>query len=572
LPWIWAVPVIALLIAAWLGIHSIADRGPVITIGFANAEGIEIGRNEAARATIRYKNVELGRVVGIGLSDDQSHVVVTAEMRQEAKPLLRADTKFWVVRPRLEFSGISGLSTLVSGSYIGILPGGGETGARDFVGLQNPPPGQGLVGGRSYTLTAERLPFVSDAAPVYYHGVKVGEVTEQVLSDKDGTVSIKIYIYEPHNVLIRPGSEFWVSAGVEASLGAQGLRLETETLQTLLTGAIVFDTPPAALAEAESPPGSSFTLYRDRKSAADSADPVRVFYQVSFPGALHGLAIGTSVELRGIPIGRVSALRLEYDPASDEVRVPATLEIAPHRIASPEIAAIPRDDKQAVTDATNRLFEHLIAKGLRARLAPDNLLIGSRIVALEFVENAEPARLGQKEPYPEFPALPGTGLDEIARSATAFLDQLASLPLGDLIGGMRDMVKHADAVVASPELKRSVKELDRTLADAGKFARDIRTQTGPLLGKLNSAADQLGSTLTLLGNDPRPSTDLARTMSELKDAARSVRVLADTLERHRGAAPRQTAGCLAVRFAALLGVGLRARRPAAPRRRASFMC
>ena len=135
LPWIWAVPVIALLIAAWLGIRSVADRGPVITISFANAEGIEIGRNEAARATIRYKNVELGRVIGIGLSDDQSHVVVTAEMRQEAKPILRADTKFWVVRPRLEFSGISGLSTLVSGAYIGILPGGGEPGARDFVGL-----------------------------------------------------------------------------------------------------------------------------------------------------------------------------------------------------------------------------------------------------------------------------------------------------------------------------------------------------------------------------------------------------------------------------------------------------
>ena len=532
LPWIWAVPVIALLIAAWLGIRSISDRGPIVTISFTNAEGIELGRNEAARTTIRYKNVELGRVISLGLSDDQSHVVVTAEMRREAAPLLRADTKFWVVRPRLEFSGISGLSTLVSGAYIGILPGGGASGAREFVGLQNPPPGQGLVGGKSYTLAAERLPFVSDAAPVYYHGVKVGEVTEQTLSDKDGTVSIKIFIYEPHSVLIRPGSQFWVSAGVEASLGAQGLRLETETLQTLLTGAIVFDTPPAALADAESPPGTNFTLYRDRKSAADSADPVRVFYQVSFPGALHGLAIGTSVELRGIPIGRVSALRLEYDPASDEIRVPATLEIAPHRIASPETAALPRDDKKAVTDATNRLFEHLIAKGLRARLAPDNLLIGSRLVALDFVENAEPAQLVRQEPYPELPTAPGTGLDEIARSATALLDQLASLPLGELIGGLRDMVKHADAVVASPELKRSVQHLDRTLADAGKFARDIRAQTGPLLGKLNSAADQLGSTLALLGNDPRSSTDLARTMSELKDAARSVRVLADMLERH----------------------------------------
>src|SRR5712672_2362983 len=127
----------------------------------------------------------------------------------------------------------------------------------------------------------------------------------------------------------------------------------------------------------------------------------------------------SSVELRGIPVGRVSALRLEYDPASDEIRVPATLEIAPHRIASPETAALPRDDKKGVTEATNKLFEHLIAKGLRARLAPDNLLIGSRLVALEFVENAEPAELVQKEPYPELPAVAGSGLDEIARSATA---------------------------------------------------------------------------------------------------------------------------------------------------------
>src|SRR5690348_14497970 len=182
-----------------------------------------------------------------------------------------------------------------------------------------------------------------------------------------------------------------------ATIGTQGLQVETETLQTLLSGAIVFETPPDALAEAESPPGSKFTLYRDRKSAADSADPVRVSYQVSFPGPLHGLAIGTPVELRGIPIGRVSALRLEYDRASEDIRVPATIEISPHRIAIPGETPIPRDDPKAATEATNRLFERLIAKGLRARLAPDNLLIGSRIVDLEFIENPTPAQLGQTQ-------------------------------------------------------------------------------------------------------------------------------------------------------------------------------
>jgi paraquat-inducible protein B len=532
LPWVWAVPVIALLIAAYLGVRTVSDRGPLITITFTNAEGIEVGRNEAARTTIRYKNVELGRVASLGLSNDQSHVVVTAEMRQEAEPLLRSDTKFWVVRPRLGFSGVSGLSTLVSGAYIGMLPGEQPSGVRDFRGLDNPPPAQGLINGKLYTLTADRMPAITDAAPVYFHGVQVGEVMDHTLSDRDGTVSVNIFIYEPHNVLIRPGSQFWIAAGVEATLGTQGLQVETETLQTLLTGAIVFETPSDALAEAESPPGSKFTLYRDRKSATASADPVRVFYQVSFPGSLRGLGIGTSVELRGIQIGRVSGLRLEYDAAAEEIRVPATLEISPHRIAIPGEAPIPRDDPKAAAEATNRLFERLIAKGLRARLAPDNLLIGSRIVDLEFIENPTPAQLGTARPYPEFPTAPGSGIDDVVRSASTLLDQLATLPLAELIGGMRDMVKHVDAVVGSPELKRSVKQLDRTLADAGQFARDMRVQAGPLLTKLNSAADQLGSTLALLGNDPRSSTDLARTMDELKQAARSVRVLADMLERH----------------------------------------
>ena len=532
LPWIWAVPGIALFIALWLGLQALAERGPTITISFSNAEGIEVGRNEAARTSIRYKNVELGRVTDLELSPDRSQVVVTAEMRRDADPLLRAGSKFWVVRPRLEFSGISGLSTLVSGAYIGMLPGEGEEGARNFRGLDNPPPAQGVTKGSSYTLVADQLPFISDSAPVYFHGVKIGEVTDHALSDKDGTVSINIFIYDPHSTLIRPGSQFWISAGVEATVGTQGLRVETETLQTLLTGAIVLETPPAAMAAAQSPPDSRFVLYRDRKSAGDSADPVRVFYQVSFPGALHGLAIGTSVELRGIPIGRVSALRLEYDPASDQVRVPAILEIAPHRITVHGEEATPQNDEQALKAATNRLFEKLIAKGLRARLAPDNLLIGSRLVDLDFVDNPQPAQLVYAEPYPELPAVGGSGLAEIARSATVFLDKLSALPLPELVGGLRDMVRHADTVVGSPELKRSVQQLDRTLADAGRFARDIRVQAGPLLTKLNSAADQLGTTLALLGSDPRSGTDLARTMAELKDAARSVRVLADMLERH----------------------------------------
>jgi paraquat-inducible protein B len=532
LPWIWAVPIIAAAITVWLGLRTIADKGPLITISFASAEGIDLGRNEAGHTAVRYKNVELGRVVGLGLSPDRSQVIVSAEMRREAEPLLRRNTEFWVVRPRIEPSGISGLNTLVSGAYIGMLPGEGEAGARSFRGLENPPPQQGLVKGTGYTLVAERLPPISDGAPVYFHGVKVGEVIDHALSDADGKVVVRIFIYNPHSGLIHAESLFWISAGIEAGLGAEGLQVKTETLQTLLTGGIIFDTPMAVLSGEPSLPETRFVLHSDRKTAEDAADPLRVSYRVVLPGSLHGLAVGAPVELRGIRIGRVAALHLEYDKAADAIRIPATIEIAPHRIVLAGEPPLPDNDPKAAAEATNRLFRRLIAKGLRARLASDNLLIGSRVVELDFVADAAPAQLGENGTYPELPAVAGSGLDEVARSATAFLDKLAALPLPELIGSLREMVRHADAVVAAPALRRSVRQLDRTLANAEQLTRDARVQAGPLLVKLNAAAEQLNSTLALLGNDPRSATDLAHTLAELKDAARSVRLLADMLERH----------------------------------------
>jgi paraquat-inducible protein B len=260
-----------------------------------------------------------------------------------------------------------------------------------------------------------------------------------------------------------------------------------------------------------------------------AADPLRVSYRVNFPGSLSGLAVDSPVELRGLPVGRVSALRIEYDPKTDAIRVPVTIEIAPHRIF------LPGDGTAAqVTgiDDANRMFARLVANGLRARLDSGNLLTGSRVVDLDFVDNAPPAQMVEGAPYPELPTVAGSGLDEITQSASRFLDKLAALPLGELIGDLRNMVRHADTVVASPALKRSLQSLDRTLANAERLTQDAQQQVGPLLAKLNTASDQLNGTLALLGNDPKSSTDLAHTMAELKDAARAVKVLADYLERH----------------------------------------
>jgi paraquat-inducible protein B len=525
LPWVWAVPVVALLIAGWLGYRALIERGPTITISFQTADGIE-----ADRTTVRYKDVEIGRVIRIGLSPDHSRAVVTARMTSEADPLLRADTTFWVVRPRIGLSGISGLNTVLSGPYIGLLPGKGQSGARAFTGIETPPPKEGLVSGQAYTLIADRLSEVSDGSPVYFHGVEVGEVTSHELSDRDGRVALHIFIYRPHPELIHPESRFWVASGIEVSIGAQGVKLATAPLLTILSGGIVFDTPDSELRGKPAPANSRFFLFADQKAADEAAEPVRVSYRLLFPGAMRGVDVGTPVELRGRPVGQVTAIRLEYDPAADTIRVPVTIEVAPHRIkvGGERLDATTKDP----VAATNQMFTELIAKGLRAQLAGANLLTGQQVISLDFVPDAPPAQLVRAEPYPELPTIEASGIEQIEGSASRLMKKLAALPFDQLVAQIRGMIGHANELVASPDAKRSLHNLDLTLANTAQLTRTADVQVGPLLQRLNSAAEQLRGTLMVLGNNPAAGNDLARTLAELKDAARSIRVLADYLERH----------------------------------------
>jgi paraquat-inducible protein B len=525
LPWVWAVPIVALVIAGWLGYRALAESGPTITISFQTADGVE-----ADRTLVRYKDVELGRVVKVGLSRDHSRAIVTVRMTREAEPLLHADSKFWVVRPRIGLSGISGLTTVLSGPYIGMLPGSGRTGTRSFSGLDTPPPKEGLVEGRTYTLIADRLPEINDGSPVYFHGVQVGEVTGHALSDRDGKVALHVFIYAPHPELIHPESRFWIASGLEVSIGSEGVKIATAPLMTILTGGIVFDTPDSQLRGKPSPPGSTFQLYADQKMADEAAEPIHVYYRLLFPGALRGVDVGTPVELRGRPIGQVSAVRLDYDPATDSIRLPVTIEVAPHRIKV-DGAHLDLTSKDPVA-ATNRMFENLIAKGLRAQLVSANLLTGQRVIELDFVPDAAPAQLVHAEPDPELPTVPATGIEQITGSASRLMDKLAKLPFDQLVEQIRSMVGHADSLVANPDAKRSLHNLDLTLANAARLTRTADLQVGPLLRRLNTAAEQLRGTLMVLGNNPAAGNDLARTLAELKDAARSIRVLADYLERH----------------------------------------
>ena len=255
------MPIVAVAAAGWLGFNALSERGPLISITLQSADGLEPGRTR-----VRHKQVELGVVRDLVPSADLSHVTVHARMNRYADGHLNAGTQFWVVRPRLSAQGVSGIGTLISGSFIEMQPGDGKP-ERRFTALEDPPVVSADVAGTEYVLHARRLGSVSQGSPVSYRGVEVGEVLGYTLSDQDGSATLRVFVRKPHDALVHEGTRFWNASGVSVSLGSDGVRLQTESLEALLAGGVAFDVPPGGEGGALAKAGSAFDLYADQDAA-----------------------------------------------------------------------------------------------------------------------------------------------------------------------------------------------------------------------------------------------------------------------------------------------------------------
>jgi paraquat-inducible protein B len=260
--WVWIVPIAAAGVVAWLAWRAVAERGPDITITFSAAQGLLPGQ-----ATIQHLNAVLGTVTSLRLTPDMRRVVVHARMMREATPYLTDSTLFYLVTPHLGVQGISGLSTIVSGTYIEMYPGRPGRPQRHFVGLDSPPIVSPGTQGRAFILHASDLSSLTRGAPVTYRGVEVGVVTSYSLADDGHDVIVTAFIRAPDDLLVHPATRFWNAGGVAMTLGTQGLQLRANSWQQLLAGGIAFGTSAAAMSGSPSPAGSIFRLYDNRQAA-----------------------------------------------------------------------------------------------------------------------------------------------------------------------------------------------------------------------------------------------------------------------------------------------------------------
>lgn len=232
----WIVPLLALLVGGYMIFKELRSQGPQITIAFQDGEGLEAGKT-----TVQHKGLNVGLVESIALSKDLTQVEAVVTLERSAKGLAREGSKFWILRPQIGLEGVSGLGTILSGPTIQVSPGVGPF-AKSFTGLDRPPL-QGSNLGYHYILRVDQLGSLKPGAPVLYRQFKVGEVVATKLASDARSILITVLINSPYDKLVRTNTVFWNASGIDMKVGLLGAKIQTDSLQSVLTGGIMFATP-----------------------------------------------------------------------------------------------------------------------------------------------------------------------------------------------------------------------------------------------------------------------------------------------------------------------------------------
>jgi paraquat-inducible protein B len=505
--WVWVVPLVAAGLVIWLGWRSLADRGPMITIAFKAAEGLQAGQTK-----IQHRDVDVGTVETVELTPDMSRVIVHARMTRQAIPYLNEKTRFYIVAPHVGIGGISGLSTIVSGSYIEMYPGQDGDSKRHFVALDEPPIILPDTPGRSFTLEAPDLGSLTRGSPISYNGVSVGEVEGYTLAPDGTHVTVTAFIRAPWDDLVHPQTRFWNAGGVDLTAGAQGIRVRANSWQQLLSGGVAFETPLSVLTARPSEEGANFRLYDNRQHALRTPRGPEVVYVAEFEGNQRGVQPGVAVELEGNEVGEVQEAHLKYDARRHKLLTHVTFAVDSEQMKVEDLKGPGGDDPRA---AVRDSLATLVAHGLRAQVVSVSFLTGQKTIALDMTPNAPRAQIAQVGQNLEFPTAPSGDLTEVLQS-------------------LRSVLQNIDRATSGPQLGHALQELDQTLTHLDKLSQEVEPDITSLIKSLRETADAAQGTLatvqTLLGSSN--NTDLPKLMRQLSDAARSVRVLADYLDRH----------------------------------------
>jgi paraquat-inducible protein B len=495
---VWLIPMVAAVIAGYLGYRTVVEQGPLLTLSFRTAEGLAAGQTQ-----IKYKAVALGTVESIDLSKDNSHVVVQVRMNSVGARFLTSHARFWVVRPRLDLNDLSGLDTLVSGAFIAVDPGApGGTRQTVFTGLEQPPGVRSDVPGRTFVLTADNLGSLSTGSPVFYRDVIVGEVLGYDLGGGLGPIKVDIFVHAPYDNLVFPDTRFWNSSGIVAGIRGGVLQVQLQSLQAVLSGGVTFSVPVDGEIGQPAADNSVFPLYASQDEAQSASYQTQIPLISYLTSSVSGLTPGAPVDLLGIQVGDVTGVSLQIDQNSDQVRARVAMRLQPERVFNQKTFP--------TTAQLQAVFQNLVNHGLRVELGTASYVTGQKLIELTMETEAAPAAVTQEGDALVLPSQAG-GLDQTLQSVSDISNKLNQIPFKQIGDHLDQLLLTTDDTLESPQMKQSIADLAATL---------------------KSANATLATVNQTYGADSDFERNLQQVLDEANASLRSVRLLADYLHQH----------------------------------------
>jgi len=508
---VWIVPILAVLAAGTLALRSYLRAGPTIEITFESAEGLEVGKSD-----VRFKNVPIGKISSIELTDDQRQILVRVQLERGAASLAVQDTRFWVERPRIGVGGVTGFGTLLSGAYIGVDRGTSKDKVERFVGLEKPPGVTHDQVGRRFRLDSVDAGSLGVQSPVYLRRQQVGSVSALELSGDGKRIDIEIFINSPYDRDVTDTTVFWNTSGLDVSLDATGLHVDTQSLATVIAGGNAF-----GLRDGD-PPGSPaienahFTLFDDRAHAMARPDPSRLPLLMRFHQPLRGMAPGAQIDFEGVRIGQVDAVSLGYDAATHGFYSDVDATVYPERLGAAYAGLVAEGQRRGKTGP--QMLQSLVSRGLRAQLRSGNLLTGQFFIALGwFPDERGKDAVAARDGVWVVPTERG-GLDQVQDQVESIVAKVDKIPFDAIGSEARDAMHAASSLL-------------------GHLDHDVVPTAKQLVGQADAAMAALRDGLTALrDNVAAPDSAIQQTtratLEQLENAARALRGLADYLQHH----------------------------------------
>jgi len=516
---VWIIPIVAALVGLGIAVQQILSKGPTITIVFKKAEGIEEGKT-----LVKYKDVNIGRVEKVELSKDFTKVVVTAKINKSAEGLIVDDAKFWVEQPRVTLSGVSGIGTLLSGNHIGVELGNSTKVRRQFVGLDAPPEVTVDQPGRQFVLQADNLGSVGIGSPLYYRRLNVGRVIGYGLAKDGRSIDIKVFVNSPYDKYVLQQTHFWHASGIDLSLEADGLSLQTQSVVSMLIGGIAFETFSLTPDTTPAAEDAVFKVYENYAAAAKEPEPVVMEYVLYFQESLRGLSMGAPVTYLGLPVGEVTRVGLEYNPKTEGLRPRVAISIYQARFMG-HLATSDTVKEKVRNETERRAFvQRLVDLGLRAQLRSGNLVTGQLYVALERFPNAPQVRIDWTKPPYVIPVMPSS-LQDLETKVNGIIAKIDKVPFDAIGEEVKKTLKTLNSAMKTAE--RTLNSID------GEIVPEVKTTVQDLRKAISKAEQVLASTdKTLVGKEAPAQQELRVALQEISRAARAISELAEYLERH----------------------------------------